>query len=61
MAWECWQDILIGEVFKMKVVIANPPWIVNGRYGVRATSRWPHLRNDKILVFPCGITYVYTH
>ena len=41
----------------MKVVIANPPWMVNGRYGTRATSRWPHLRNDKLLVFPIYHAY----
>lgn len=41
----------------MKVVIVNPPWMIDGRYGVRATSRWPHLRNDKILVFPLYHAY----
>src|SRR3989344_723422 len=41
----------------MKAVIANPPWIINGKFGVRATSRWPHLRNDKILPFPLYHAY----
>lgn len=41
----------------MKVIIANPPWKVEGRFGVRATSRWPHLRNDKIIVFPLYHAY----
>lgn len=27
------------------------------KYGVRATSRWPHLRNDKILPFPLSHAY----
>lgn len=25
----------------MKVFLANPPWTIDGRYGVRAGSRWP--------------------
>ena len=28
----------------MKVLLANPPWEVNGKKGVRAGSRWPHIK-----------------
>jgi len=28
----------------MKVLLVNPPWVVGGRKGVRAGSRWPHLK-----------------
>lgn len=28
----------------MKILLCNPPWIINGRRGVRAGSRWPHLK-----------------
>lgn len=32
----------------MKVLLANPPWIDNEeQYGIRAGSRWPHLRNKQ--------------
>ncbi len=27
----------------MKVLLANPPWLRDGWYGVRAGSRWPHM------------------
>jgi len=29
----------------MKIVLANLPWIADGRTGVRAGSRWPHLKS----------------
>lgn len=41
----------------MVVVISNPPWIIDGRYGMRATGRWPHLRNDKRTLFPIFHAY----
>ena len=41
----------------MAAVIANPPWKINGMYGMRATARWPHLRNDKRLIFPVFHAY----
>ncbi|MBN2368339.1 radical SAM protein [Candidatus Woesearchaeota archaeon] len=28
----------------MKILLVNPPWVVDGRKGVRAGSRWPHLK-----------------
>lgn len=32
----------------MKILIANPPWVDNDtHYGIRAGSRWPHLRNKQ--------------
>jgi len=27
----------------MKVLLVNTPWYIDGHYGVRAGSRWPHL------------------
>jgi radical SAM superfamily enzyme YgiQ (UPF0313 family) len=41
----------------MRVLLANPPWIFKGNYGVRATSRWPHLRKDKVIPFPIFHAY----
>jgi len=41
----------------MRAIISNPPWIVGNKFGVRAASRWPHLRNDKILPFPIYHAY----
>ena len=33
----------------MKVLIANIPWITEeGKYGVRAGSRWAHTRNEEV-------------
>jgi len=33
-----------GSYLQMKVLLANPPWNVNEKQGVRAGSRWPHLK-----------------
>jgi radical SAM superfamily enzyme YgiQ (UPF0313 family) len=44
----------------MKVMLANPPWVVNGRKGVRAGSRWPHLKVEEegaYLPFPFYLAY----
>jgi len=41
----------------MKAIIANPPWMYKGYYGVRATSRWPHLRKDRVI--PPPIFHMY--
>jgi anaerobic magnesium-protoporphyrin IX monomethyl ester cyclase len=44
----------------MKIFIANPPWVVNGRKGVRAGSRWPHLKipeEGNYLPFPFFLAY----
>ena len=32
---------------KMRVLLANPPWNEQGRKGVRAGSRWPHLKTKE--------------
>ncbi len=31
----------------MKVLLVNLPWVVEGRWGVRAGSRWPHLKDPQ--------------
>ncbi len=36
----------------MRVIVANPPWKIGDLYGVRANSRWPHMRRDKVLPLP---------
>lgn len=44
----------------MKIVLANLPWHKFGRTGVRAGSRWPHLRNSSeanYLPFPFFLAY----
>lgn len=44
----------------MKVFLTNPPWIVDGRAGVRAGSRWPHLKIEDehdYLPFPFFLAY----
>lgn len=44
----------------MKIVLANLPWQCFGRTGVRAGSRWPHLkgRTEKYyLPFPFFLAY----
>lgn len=44
----------------MKVFLTNPPWIVDGRSGVRAGSRWPHLKSEDehdYLPFPFFLAY----
>jgi anaerobic magnesium-protoporphyrin IX monomethyl ester cyclase len=42
------------------VLLVNPPWRVNGRCGVRAGSRWPHIKDhteDAYLPFPFFLAY----
>ena len=44
----------------MRVLLANPPWIVNGIKGVRAGSRWPHLKipeEEYYMPFPFFLAY----
>lgn len=44
----------------MKVVLANLPWRVKGRSGVRAGSRWPHIKTSQegdYLPFPFFLAY----
>ena len=46
----------------MKVFLGNPPWQADGFYGVRAGSRWPHLRPykegaAKYIPFPFFLAY----
>ena len=44
----------------MKVLLANPPWNVNGKKGVRAGSRWPHLKiteEEDYMPFPFFLAY----
>ena len=36
----------------MKVLLANPPWLRPGWYGVRAGSRWPHLERAESPYMP---------
>jgi len=44
----------------MRVLLANPPWNVNGKQGVRAGSRWPHLKipeEEDYMPFPFFLAY----
>jgi len=44
----------------MKILLANPPWTINGRKGVRAGSRWPHLKipeEENYLPYPFFLGY----
>ena len=44
----------------MGVLLANPPWSVNGIKGVRAGSRWPHLKipeEEDYIPFPFFLAY----
>ncbi|MBZ0258041.1 radical SAM protein [bacterium] len=43
----------------LKVFLGNGPWLVEGYYGVRAGSRWPHLEEDgnQYLPFPFYLAY----
>lgn len=36
---------------EFKIIMANPPWEVKG-YGSRSNTRWPFVRQDKVLPFP---------
>lgn len=36
----------------MKVLLANPPWLRPGWYGVRAGSRWPHMERAESPYMP---------
>ncbi|MCL0078845.1 B12-binding domain-containing radical SAM protein [Dehalococcoidia bacterium] len=38
----------------MRILLANPPWIEEGRYGIRAGSRWAHLQAE--ISKPSGMT-----
>lgn len=44
----------------MRVLLVNPPWVLDGRTGVRAGSRWPHLKTEdeaNYLPFPFFMAY----
>ncbi len=44
----------------MKVLLANIPWKKDGKTGVRAGSRWPHIKDepeDRYLPFPFFLAY----
>ncbi len=44
----------------MKVLLANLPWQRQGRWGVRAGSRWPHIKDENeggYLPFPFFLSY----
>ena len=45
----------------IKVLLLNLPWHKNGRWGVRAGSRWPHIKDDaeegRYLPFPFFLAY----
>ena len=44
----------------MKVLLINPPWWVGKRQGVRAGSRWPHLKipeEDRYMPYPFYLGY----
>ncbi|MFH1778051.1 MAG: radical SAM protein [Candidatus Omnitrophota bacterium] len=44
----------------MKILLANIPWINKGRWGVRAGSRWPHIKDhteSDYLPFPFYLAY----
>ena len=46
---------------KLKVLLINLPWQRDGRWGVRAGSRWPHIKDDleegNYLPFPFFLAY----
>lgn len=44
----------------MEILLANPPWFKNGSCGVRAGSRWPHIKDKTegdYLPFPFYLAY----
>lgn len=44
----------------MKILLVNPPWVVGGRKGVRAGSRWPHLKipeEERYMPYPFFLGY----
>ncbi|MBM3252181.1 MAG: hypothetical protein FJZ11_05340, partial [Candidatus Omnitrophica bacterium] len=64
------QDYLKSEVeakaennkskWRLKVLLVNLPWQKEGRWGVRAGSRWPHIKDineDCYLPFPFFLAY----
>lgn len=45
---------------RLKVLLANMPWRKDGRWGVRAGSRWPHIKDESekdYLPFPFFLAY----
>jgi hypothetical protein len=45
---------------RLKVFLGNMPWYKNGRWGVRAGSRWPHIKYESeqdYLPFPFFLAY----
>ena len=48
------------SVQKLKVILANLPWQKDGKWGVRAGSRWPHIKDASeggYLPFPFFLAY----
>ncbi len=44
----------------MKILLTNLPWFIGGKQGIRAGSRWPHLRaseEENYLPFPFFLAY----
>lgn len=46
----------------MKIILSNPPWEVDGRYGCRAGSRWPFLAGPPVYVpLPFFLAYATSY
>lgn len=49
-----------GVTRRFKILLANLPWQKDGKWGVRAGSRWPHIKSDAekdYLPFPFFLAY----
>lgn len=57
------QELLVKKINKerkKKILLVNLPWQKNGKWGVRAGSRWPHIKDDtegNYLPFPFFLAY----
>ena len=55
------QEVQEPEIPKPKVLLLNLPWKKDGRWGVRAGSRWPHIKDEveegNYLPFPFFLAY----
>jgi radical SAM superfamily enzyme YgiQ (UPF0313 family)/molybdenum cofactor biosynthesis enzyme MoaA len=52
--------VMVNSKQRQKFLLANLPWHKNGYYGVRAGSRWPHMRDEQeggYLPFPFFLAY----
>lgn len=46
----------------MKIILSNPPWEVDGKYGCRAGSRWPFLAGPPVYVpLPFFLAYATSY